>query len=349
MDDLACSRETSEMRARPLVPDPRGTPRHQMQGSIDLNLLLALEALLEHRNVTHAARQMGLSQPSMSRALRRLRDIFKDDLLVRGSIGLVPTPLAERLSQMLPPVLDAVRGMVNRSFAQGEWRSKATMAMPDHQALVLLPPLLPLLRQGAPNLDIVTDSLQAGALRRLERGEIDLAVGQIGVTPPGYFRRRLYTDRFTCLLRQSHPALAQEWTIETFAALRHAAVASDSKEGFGRVHDELVKSNLQDRDPVLISNILSAALAITTTDLVLILPRRVATRIAALLPLGIVDPPVQLTPYAVTLIWHERCHRDPQHRWLRQRIAAAAAATTELAQTSQPGRQTTDASFRKEA
>lgn len=324
MDELACNRETSERRARPLVEEPRATRQRQMLASIDLNLLLALEALLEHRNVTHAARHVGLSQPSMSRALRRLRGVFNDDLLVRGSIGLVPTPQAERLSQMLPPVLDAIRGMVNRSFAQGNWRSKAIMAMPDHQALVLLPRLLPRLRQHAPHLDIVTDPLLTGAMRRLELGEIDLAVGQISASPPGYLRRSLYSDRFACLLRHDHPALAQEWTIESFAALRHAAVALDSKDGFGRVHDELVKLDLQDRDPVLLSNILTAALAIAATDLLLIVPRRVATRITALLPLAIVDPPVQLMPYEVALIWHERCHRDPEHRWLRNEIAAAA-------------------------
>ncbi|ASY61148.1 SyrM transcriptional regulator (plasmid) [Sinorhizobium sp. CCBAU 05631] len=154
-----------------------------------------------------------------------------------------------------------------------------------------------------------------------------MAVGQIGGAPPGYFRRRLYTDRFACLLRNDHPALAQEWTIDTFAALRHAGIASNTKDGFGRVHDDLVELDLQDRDPVLVSNVLTAALAILSTDLVLVVPRRVATRIAALLPLVIVDPPVELTPYEVALIWHERCHRDPDHRWLRQEIAAAATAT----------------------
>ncbi|WEX79724.1 LysR family transcriptional regulator (plasmid) [Sinorhizobium numidicum] len=298
-----------------------------MLASIDLNMLLTLGALLEHRNVTHAARHLGLSQPPVSRALTRLRGIFNNDLLVRGSAGMVPTPHAERLAKTLPTALDSIRGMVSRGFAQGEWRSTVRVAMPDHQAVVLLPPLLPLLRERAPNLDIVTDAVLAGALRRLEHGEIDLAVGQIGTAPQGYFRRRLYTEHFACLLRSNHPVLAQEWTIDTFAALRHATIASGTKDGFSRVHDELVELDLLGRDPVLVSNVLTAALAIVANDLVLVVPRRVATRIAALLPLAIVDPPVQLTPHEVALIWHERCHRDPDHRWLRQEIAAVAAGT----------------------
>ncbi|MDK1389922.1 LysR family transcriptional regulator [Sinorhizobium sp. 7-81] len=334
MDELACNGNTSKAWERPqlIVAGPRTAPQRQRLTSIDLNLLLALEALLEHRNVTHAARDLGLSQPSISRALTRLRGIFNDELLVRGSGGMLPTPYAERLAQMLPPVLDSIRRMVNRGFAQREWRSTVRMAMSDHQALVLLPPLLPLLRERAPNLNIVTDSRLTGALRRLDEGDIDVAVGQIGATPQGYFRRRLYTDRFACLLRNDHPALGQEWTIDTFAALRHAAIASDSKDGFGRVHDELAKLDLQDREPVLVSNVLTAALAIVATDLVLVVPRRVATRITPLLPLAIVDPPVELTPYEVVLIWHERCHRDPDHCRLRHEITAAAG--TELAQAS---------------
>lgn len=90
---------------------------------------------------------------------------------------------------------------------------------------------------------------------------------------------------------------------------------------------------------MLVSNVLTAGLAIVSTDLVLVVPRRVATRNAALLPLVIVDPPVELPPYEVALIWHERCHRDPDHRWLRQEIAAAATATEQGQSTDAASRQ----------
>jgi len=298
--------------------------------SVDLNLLVALAALLEHRNVTHAAQHVGQSQPAMSRALARLRGMFNDDILVRTSTGLAPTPRGERLAAMLPSVLGAIREIVSsRSFAPEEWRSKVTMAMPDHQALVLLPRLLPRLRERAPQLDVVTDPLLAGALRRLELGEIDLAVGQIGETPPGYLRRSLYSDRFACLLRQDHPALAREWTIESFSTLRHAVIASGSEDGFGQVYDGLAKLDLPDRDPMLVPNMLTAPAMIAETDLVLTVPHRVATRVAAMLPLAVVEPPLELPPYEVALIWHERRHRDPDHSWLRSEIAAAALATVQ--------------------
>nr|WP_305809631.1 LysR family transcriptional regulator [Ensifer sp. WSM1721] len=292
---------------------------------MDLNLLVALDALMEHRNVTRAAQHIGQSQPTMSRALSKLRAAFNDDLLVRSSTGLVPTPRGERFARMLGPVLNAIREIVaSQSLAREEWRSKAVLAMPDHQALVLLPRLLPQLRERAPQLDIVTNPFLAGALRRLERGEIDLAVGQIGTSPPGYLRRSLYTDRFVCLLRYDHPALAQEWTLESCAALRHAAIASNCDDGFGQIYDQLDTLDLPNRDPVLVSSVLTAAVVVAATDLVLIVPHRVATRIAAILSIAIVDPPMELKPYEVALIWHERCHRDPEHAWLRREIAAAA-------------------------
>ncbi|OHV79362.1 LysR family transcriptional regulator [Ensifer sp. LCM 4579] len=292
--------------------------------SIDLNLLVELEALLQYRNVTHAAQHVGRSQPAMSRALSRLRGMFDDDLLVRGSSGLVRTPQAERLAKMLPSVMKAIREMLTRSFARSDMRWKATIAMPDHQALIVLPRLLPRLHECAPHLDIVTDPLLEGALRRLEQGDIDLAVGQIGTAPPGFLRRKLYADRFACLLRHDHPALEQEWSIGTFAALRHASIVSDSNDRFGQVYDGLIKLGLSDRHPIVLSNVLTAAVVIAATDLVLVVPHRVASRIAAMLPLTLIDPPVELAPYEVALIWHERSHRDLEHRWLRHEIAAAA-------------------------
>ncbi|MDK1493546.1 LysR family transcriptional regulator [Sinorhizobium sp. 7-81] len=293
--------------------------------SIDLNRLVELEALLQCRNITHAAQHVGRSQPAMSRALSRLRGMFNDDLLVRGSSGLVLTPQADRLAKRLPSLLNAIREMVNsRSFDPRDMRCKITMAMPDHQGLVLLPGLLRRLQECAPHLHIVTDPVLDGALRRLEQGEIDLAMGQIGAAPAGYLRRTLYTDRCTCLLRHDHPALEREWSIGTFAALRHASIGSNANDRFGQIYDGLAQLGLPDRNPLVVSNLLTAAVVVAATDLALIVPHRVATRIAAMLPLAIVDPPVEVTPYEVVLIWHERCHRDVEHRWLRREIAVAA-------------------------
>jgi DNA-binding transcriptional LysR family regulator len=131
--------------------------------SVDLNLLVALEALLEHRNVTYAGQRVGLSQPAMSRALVRLRGVFKDDLLVRTSTRFKLTARSEQLMTKLPTALGMIREILEtKIFNPESAKSKITVAMPEHQALVLLPQLLPRLRARAPNVDVVVHSLLAG-------------------------------------------------------------------------------------------------------------------------------------------------------------------------------------------
>ncbi|WP_221938870.1 LysR family transcriptional regulator [Mycobacterium sp. KBS0706] len=293
--------------------------------SVDLNLLVALEALLEQRNVTHAGQRVGLSQPAMSRALARLRGMFNDDLLVRTSAGPTLTARGEQLRARLPSALGVIREiLVSRSFRPEEAKSKVTVAMPEHQALVLLPRLLPRLRLRAPNLDLVVSPLLAGSLKRLESGEIDLAIGQVDGTPSGFFRRTLYTDRFVCLLRRDHPSLQHEWTADRFLALRHAVISPGAEGGFGQIYDAIANLNLPDRDPLIVPNVMAAPMMVAESDLVLTVPRRVAMRAAAMLPLTVVEPPVELPSYEVSLIWHERHHRDAEHGWTRSEIAAAA-------------------------
>jgi DNA-binding transcriptional LysR family regulator len=304
--------------------------------SVDLNLLVALEALLEQRNVTYAGQRVGLSQPAMSRALARLRGMFDDELLVRTSTGLALTARGEQLLAKLPSALGLVREILAaRSFSPEDIKSKITVAMPEHQTLVLLPRLLPRLRTRAPNLDIVIHSLLAGSLKRLESGEIDFAVGQVDGTPPGFYRRTLYTDRFVCLLRRDHPSLQHEWTADRFSALRHAVIAPGSEDGFGQVYDALTKLKLPDRDPLIVPNMMAAPMMVAETDLVLTVPHRVAMQAASMLPLVAMELPVEFPTYEVSLIWHERCHRDIEHSWIRTEIAAAAMAVVHAA--GEPG------------
>ncbi|OOO52419.1 transcriptional regulator [Rhizobium laguerreae] len=291
--------------------------------SIDLNLLVALEALLEYRNVTHAGHHVGRSQPGMSRALATLRSIFNDELLVRASTGYVLTPRGQGLAKRLPAAMNNIRDMMTEgNLPKMEWGPKTIVAMPDHQTLVLLPHLL----QRAPHLEIAPHSLFSGLLEGLEQGDFDLAVGQISSAPPGYLRRSLYTDQLVYLLRHGHPALAQDWTVESLKALRHAGTNSDLPIRDGRIYDELPYVDLPDQNPTRFSHVLTAAMVAATSDLALAVPRRAAARISEMLPLTAVDPPMEHKPYELMLIWHERCHRDPRHQWLRSEFVAAAAA-----------------------
>jgi DNA-binding transcriptional LysR family regulator len=305
---------------------PPWPPRKEVNlAGIDLNLLVALEALLSERQVTLAAGRVGLSQSAMSRALGRLRDLFQDDLLVRTSTGLVLTRRAEYLAAELPHVMARVRSLIGTIDVGPELaRTTLTVAMPDHQSLVLLSRLAERVRTRAPHIDLVTQPSLAATARRLETGEIDLAIGCVCDMSSGFYRRVLYTDRFACVVRKGHPVLAETWNADRFAALRHAMIAPSAEEGFAQIYDRLRELQFIGCDPLIVPNAMAAPFMIAETDIALILPMRAARRAAALLPLTVLDMPIELPAYEVSLLWHERRHRDPACVQLRSEIAAVA-------------------------
>jgi DNA-binding transcriptional LysR family regulator len=324
-----------------LVQAPTGAVRSRRKevnlAGVDLNLLVALEALLSERSVTLAANRVGLSQPAMSRALGRLRGLFSDDLLVRSSAGLVLTRRADQLAEQLPPALASIRALLNASQLDPHAaRTTVTIAMPDHQSLVLLPRLMPRLRRRAPHLDIVTQPSLAAVARRLEAGEADLAIGCFREAPTGFYRRTLYSDRFACLVCNAHPVLQQAWTVDRFASLRHAMISPAADEGFAEVYDLLGQLEMTGRDPLVVPNAMTAPFVVAETDIALILPLRAARHAATLLPLAVLEPPIEVPAYEVALLWHQRRHRDPDFTVLRAEIAAATLAVVSSPSGSVP-------------
>ena len=293
---------------------------------IDLNLLVALGALLEERNVTRAAGRVGLSQPAMSRALGRLRALFDDRLLVRTSAGLEPTPRAEALAAPLRRVLAEVGRMVQPpDFDPAKQQGCVRLAMADYQSLVLLPRLLRHCEREAPGLDLQVVPHGPDSVRGVESGAVDLAIGVFPDADSGFYRQTLYRDDFACVVRAGHPVLEGPMTAERYAALRHAflTVAGDGRGG--AVDEALESIGLSRRIGLRTPHFLAAPLVVAETDLVLTLPRRLAEQLRTFAPLAIFDPPVPLAGFAVSQLWHERRHEDPQHAWLRAAVLACAA------------------------
>ncbi|HYH38748.1 MAG TPA: LysR family transcriptional regulator [Azospirillum sp.] len=295
---------------------------------IDLNLLVALDALLAERSVTRAADRVGLSQPAMSRVLGRLRALFGDRLLVRSSAGLIPTPRAEALAPRLRAVLAEVGRIVQPpGFDPATVRGTARLAMPDYLGLLVLPALLHRLEREAPGLDIVLAPPRAGTLAELEAGDLDLAVGNFPQVPAGFFGRTVMTDGFACLARRGHPALAEPLTPERFAGLRHALITIRDDRSPGAVDEALARRGLTRRIALRVPNFLAAPLIVAETDLILTLPRRLAHWLAGRADVQVVEPPLELGTFAITQLWHERRRDDPEHAWLRATLAAAIAPT----------------------
>ncbi|MCA9520330.1 MAG: LysR family transcriptional regulator [Myxococcales bacterium] len=294
--------------------------------SINLNELLALDALLNEASVTRAAQRIGLSQSAMSHALGRLRRVLDDRLLVRSGNRFVLTPRAEQLKGRLRAGLDqlaeAVRGEVG--FSPESSQRRFTIASADMTALRVLPALLSRVRDEAPQLELhLIDAGERTLYLRLEQGEVDLALTVARSLPPGFRRRKLYRESFACLARADHPRLRERrLTLEDFVVLPHALI-SPTGEGSGVVDRALAALGLERRILLRVQYFLVAPLLIAQSDLVLTAPRQLAAQFAEWAGLALFEPPLELPGFDIHAAWHERFQDDPGHRWLRQRLFAS--------------------------
>jgi DNA-binding transcriptional LysR family regulator len=184
---------------------------------IDLNLLPLLDALLEERHVTRAAKRVGLSQPAASRGLARLRELCGDPLLVRSPRGLLPTPRAEALRAPVRQALTVLeQSLVEKVvFDPATASRKIRIVSDDYSELVLFPSLVSRLSSSAPGIDVLVPPTGPFEFEPLLRGEIDLALAPVRTNmppPPGILVKKLYSERFVCVVRKGHP-LAQRPTL----------------------------------------------------------------------------------------------------------------------------------------
>ena len=306
---------------------------------VDLNVLVAFDALLDTRSVTRAAQRLGVTQSAMSHTLRKLRALFGDPLLVRGRGGMVPTPRAEAL---VAPVRGGLASLSRAlqtpvAFDPATSTRTFTLASPDLFHLRALPDLLRQLREQAPGIDLSMPSLDPGRLAdALESGSVDLAVAPVMLDAPpedamasrhSELRQRvLIREGFRCFARPDHPRLAtrRRMTIETFLDLPHMLV-SPTGEGGGPVDRALAERGQVRRIALRTPSLASAPPLLLQSDLLLTAPETLErawpleTR-----PLTFTCP-VPLSRYAVTMLWHPRYDADPAHRWLRGLVANVVA------------------------
>ena len=296
---------------------------HEMNlGGVDLNLLVSLQFLLEERSVTEAARRMPLSQPAMSHALARLRVLFDDPLLVRSSGGMVATPRAEALVEPLRRVLSEAGQLIRPpEFNPAALQGKLRLATTDYMTLVVLPQILGRLFDEAPALELdVEPWRRPGTWLALERGKVDFAIHAIDDAPAGFYRKKLFTDDFACVMRRGHPMAKKNLTLRRYVDLKHALITVTGS-GKGHVNELLEKKGLT-RDIVLrIPSFLAAPMIVAQSDLVLTLPRRLAMRFSQIAHLVVRDPPLKLGRMTFSLVWHERNRQDPAHQWVRTLFA----------------------------
>lgn len=311
--------------------------------AVDLNLLVALDALARERSVTRAAKRLGVTQSAMSHALRRLRALFADPLMVRGRGGMALTPRAEALVAPVRSGLVALGRALSDpdAFEPRSARRAFCLSSPDLFDALAVPPLLERARREAPGVDLAVVAPNERTLaRRLETGEIDLAVVPRIDTPraspwaleaPGLVCRTLFRDRFVCVLRAGHPALGAgrdrrhepRLSLERFVSLSHALV-SPGGEGRGVVDLELERRGLGRRVALRVPNFYTALVAVAKSDLVLTAPSALRALWSSELPLVALRSPLALPRHSLNLFWHERFSNDPGHRWLRTLMTEVA-------------------------
>ncbi len=290
---------------------------------IDLNLLVTLDALLVEHNVTRAAERLHLSQPAVSVQLARLRELFGDPLLLPGPRGMRPTARADALREPLRQALESLEQAVapSRPFNPAAARLTWRVAAADYGASTILLPALAGLRVAAPGTRLAILGLNPPALaRQAEQGDIDLAFHITEEAPPGLRRRAIFTERYVLAGRAGHPRLKRRPTLAQFCKLDHVIV-SPAGGGFQGATDAVLAERGQTRNVVLsIPHFLFLESVLTRTDLVAMVPSRLVRNSDVL---QVVEPPFEAPGFEMLMLWHERVHRDPAHRWLREHIASS--------------------------
>lgn len=293
---------------------------------LDLRALAALEAVVRHGSVSKAATALGLSQPSLSRTLARLRETLGDELLVRSGSRMVPTPRALRVSQAAREAIAQLEQAIQGDAFEPDTSTRHhKIAAWDYTQQVLLPPLLQRFRTLAPRSSLeVVPVLDRSPVDALEAGDIDVSVGLHRDLRDGYARVGLFEDGFVTCAHAEHPIWEEPLTPERFAASAHLLVAPFGATRRGAVDLALEGVGLSREVAAFVPNFASAPELLRGTDLIATLPQRVVT--AASNGLRWAPPPIPMPTFQVEAVWHGRSHADEGHRWLRQMLREAAGA-----------------------
>jgi DNA-binding transcriptional LysR family regulator len=292
---------------------------------LDLVQLQVLDSLLRELSLTRTADLLGMSQPTVSRILARLRQHFGDPLFVRAGQGMQPTARALELAEPLAIVMAGMRQMQSGSapFDPSTSERGFQLYMVEGGIVHVLPRLLQTMAGIGPRIGIRTVQCDPQELeQKLEHGKIDLALGSFPQLLNNIHQRPLWVESYATVMRRGHPC-ARTLDRATFAAQRHVLISmgdvNHQYAAAGRILDAMLPASA-----VLchVPSFTAAAHIVLHTDALATLPLRLAHCLADDLGLDAVETPVALPPLQLAMYWHERSHRDPANRWLRNVVRA---------------------------
>ncbi len=287
---------------------------------MDLNLLVVFNELCKHGRVSAVAQNLGISQPGVSNALGRLRKLLGDELFLRTSRGMVPTPYAEALAQPIADALAALHGTLNAraSFDPARSERAFVIGVNDVGETYFLPRLMRALDDAAPGVTIRTVRTTSIDVKdEMERGRIDLAMGFLPGLKHGFFQRRLFRQPYVCIFREDHPLARTGVSARQFRAAEHVAIVSEGT-GHGVVDQVIEQAGIRRRLRLTVPHFMAVGPVLQATDMIAVVPRRFAD--CACKPFGLATAPcpVKIPESVINVFWHARNHREPANQWLRQ-------------------------------
>jgi DNA-binding transcriptional LysR family regulator len=291
---------------------------------IDLNLLTSLDAVLETQNLTVAAKRLGLTQPAVSHALKRLRELLGDPLLVRTKRGMQPTPRALELRPAVRDALAAAAVVLQAApaFDPATSQRAFSLALPDQAAFQMLPALANRLID-APGIRIDVRPAQHDRMLEELARDLDLGISVFRDVPAGFRSEVLFEEGFACVMRKGSPASRGTFDLAKYLQCRHVMIAPRGFIG-SPLDDTLAKKGHTRTISMLVPHFLVAPHVVAETDLVWTAPARLAKAFAQQLPLTIREVPFKLQGFTITMRWHVRLDRDPGLIWLRETLKSIA-------------------------
>jgi DNA-binding transcriptional LysR family regulator len=291
--------------------------------NIDLNLLVVFQEVFQERQISMAAKHLRLSQSAVSNALARLRRTLNDELFVRTSQGMQPTPFAMQLADPVAAALANVSLALNpqEPFSPATSARRFTLAMTDVGEVYFMPVLIETLSSLAPDVQISTVRASTIDLKaEMEVGRVDLAIGAFDDVSTALYQRRLFRQHYVSMFRAGHPLGQGALTLKRFLAAKHLLVSS-LESPYGRINQMLEKAGVRAATKFSVPHFTAVPYIVSTTDLVVTVPQKLAERAAAPFNLEYLRPPLRLPSLQTNVFWHRRFNQDDGNQWLRGLVA----------------------------
>ena len=305
--------------------------------TLDLNLLRVFDEVMAERSLTRAARNLHLTQPAVSNALRRLREALGDELVQRSGQGMAPTPRARAIWPAVRESLDQLqRSLIPNDFIPAQAHTTFVLSMADATAAELMPGLVEILENEAPGVTLRVVPLTTRDPRRLlDEDSCDLAVGYFPSVlaeltarsqsddPLPFAHQRIYDGEYVCVMRKGHPLAGSALTLDAFCAARHMLV-SFSGRAYGFMDEALASLGRRRQVVLTVNQFFTAGRVVAASNLLTVLPRHFVSVTGIAEQLALQKLPFDIAPVHVDAVWHRRAQLRASHQWLRQALMRVA-------------------------